>query len=128
MSQDTKSITGIDNLADWRDELEERKERSERADHFFETMKFIAGPFIACTGLSAVLMAFEISRLVHHKVGVSLGFLVAAGIVAASLKVVHYAVNKSCETSGACKREYNLLEKNIAWLDKRGFSTKKRGA
>lgn len=135
MKQDTKALTRIEStetthFADWRDELAHLKEQSDNNQETFEAMKTFSGLYLAGISGSALVIAICLAGSIglNHHFATVLGFLVGGIIMVGALKGIRYLADRVVENSSVSYRKFKLLEKNVAWLDKNGFSTMKKGA
>lgn len=135
MNQNTKSLTRIESsetthFADWRDELAHLKEKSDNAQETFEAMKTFSGLFLAGISGSALGIAICLSGIIgmNHYFASGVGFVVGGIIMIGAVKGLRYLADRVVENSSVSYRKFKLLEKNVAWLDKNGFSTVKKGA
>lgn len=135
MKQNTKSLTRIEStetthFADWRDELAHLKEQSDNNQETFEAMKTFSGLYLAGISGSALVIAICLAGSIglNHNFATVLGFLVGGIIMIGALKGIRYLADRVVENSSVSYRKFKLLEKNVAWLDKNGFSTMKKGA
>jgi hypothetical protein len=135
MNQDTKTLTRIETntseqFADWRDELAHLKEKSDNTKETFEAMKTFSGLYLAGISGSALVIAICLSGAIgmNHHFAAGVGFIVGGIIMIGAVKGVRYLADRVVENFGVSHLKYELLAKNVAWLDKHGFSTLKKGA
>jgi len=135
MNQNTKSLTRIEStetthFADWRDELAHLKEKSDNTKETFEAMKTFSGLYLAGISGSALVIAICLSGSfgMNHHFASGVGFVVGGIIMIGAVKGVRYLADRVVENFGVSHLKYELLAKNVAWLDKNGFSTMKKGA
>ena len=135
MKQNTKSLTRIEStetthFADWRDELAHLKEQSDNNQETFEAMKTFSGLYLAGISGSALVIAICLAGSIglNHHFATGVGFIVGGIIMIGAVKGVRYLADRVVENFGVSHLKYELLAKNVAWLDKHGFSTMKKGA
>lgn len=135
MNQNTKSLTRIESsetthFADWRDELAHLKEKSDNTQETFEAMKKFSGLYLCGISGSALVIAICLSGAIglNHHFASGVGFFVGGIIMIGAVKGLRYLADRVCENAGVSHLKFKLLEKNVAWLDKHGFSTLKKGA
>jgi len=133
MNQDTKTLTRIEantseQFADWRDELKHQKENAKDASKLHKSMKLLSfGMMVGCSLLAMVLLIC-LSSLLHNPFAI-LGVFAFAGLIMLSgVRFLHYSLDTYGNWKTFNDRRYGLIEKNVAWLDKHGFSTMKKGA
>lgn len=135
MKQDTKALTRIEStetthFADWRDELAHLKEKSDNTKETFEAMRTFTGLYLAGISGSALVIAICLAGSIglNHHFATGVGFIVGGIIMIGAVKGVRYLADRVVENFGVSHLKYELLAKNVAWLDKHGFSTLKKGA